>query len=83
MTIKVTLLDTWQPLTFDLGASDTVAGLKARALGAAHLPADRADGYEVKFGGGRVKDESRTLGSLGVEEGSAFIVLARRRRPVR
>ena len=82
MTIKVMFADTWQPMLLDLGTDETVAGLKRRALGFAHQAGDGA-GYEVKFGGGRVKDESRTLGSLGVQEGSAFIVLSRRRRPIR
>ena len=82
MTIKVMLADTWQPMQLDLGAEETVAGLKRRALSAAHVATDGAT-FEVKFGGGRVKDESRTLGSLGVRDGSAFIVLSRRRRPVR
>lgn len=82
-TIKVTLADTWQPVTMDVTPDETVAGLKARALASEHLPADRVDRYEVKFGGGRVKDESRTVASLGVTDGSAFIILSRRRRPVR
>jgi hypothetical protein len=83
MNIKVTVADTWQPVALDVAAGDTVAGIKAKALGSTHLPADQGSRYEVKFGGARVKDESRTLGSLGVTDGSAFIILAKRRRAVR
>lgn len=82
-TVKVTIADTWEPVLLDTTPDQTVAGMKLRALAAARIPADRADRYEVKFGGAKIRDESRTLGSLGVTNGSAFIVLSRRRRAVR
>ena len=83
MTIKVTVADRWQPMTLDVTGTETVAGLKTRALQEVRLAPSQADGFEVKYGGGRVRDESRTLSSLGVTDGSAFIVLSKRRRPIR
>jgi hypothetical protein len=83
MAVRVTVADTWQTLTLDATPDMTVAGLKARALTACHIAPDRTSRYEVKHGGAPVRDESRTLGSLGVRDGSAVIVLAKRRRAVR
>jgi hypothetical protein len=37
----------------------------------------------MKVGGALVRDESKPLGSLGVQSGASLVVLARRRRPVR
>ncbi len=83
MTVKVTVGDTWQQLQLEAEPDETVANLKVRALEASHIPIDRAAAYEVKFGGAMVRDESVSLGALGVSDGSALVVLARRRRPVR
>ena len=83
MTVKVTVADTWQQLVLEAEPDETVANLKVRALEAADIPIDRAGVYEVKFGGALVRDESVSLASLGVTDGSALVVLARRRRPVR
>jgi hypothetical protein len=60
-----------------------MAAVKARALAGAHIGAAGAPVYEVKFGGALVRDETRTLGELGVRSGSSLVVLSRRRRPVR
>ncbi len=83
MKVRVTVGDTWQQLTLETDADETVTSLKVRALEASRIPIDRAGEYEVKFGGALVRDESAGLGALGVTAGSALVVLARRRRPVR
>jgi hypothetical protein len=81
LALKVRLGDTWQELDLDATGDESVASLKNRALAAQKRVAGA--GYEVKFGGALVRDESATLASLGATDGSSFIVLARRRRPVR
>ena len=81
--VRVTVADGWQTVALDVTSDETVARLKGRALATQRIGPDRADRYEVKFGGARVRDESRTLGSLGIRTGSAFIVLSSRRRAVR
>jgi len=83
MMVKVRLGDTWQELDLATSGDETVAQIKARALAAQKRPASSAGAYEVKFGGALVRDESRSLKSVGVVDGSSLIVLARRRRPVR
>jgi len=83
MRLRVTSGDTWtlSPLAVEPG--DSVASVKARFLAANRVAAARLSQYEVKHGGARVRDESRSLASLGIADGSALIVLLRRRRPVR
>jgi hypothetical protein len=83
MLLRVTLADTWMPLALDASADETVADVKVRALASGNIPASQADAYEVKRGGVRVADESASLGAIGALNGTALIVLARRRRPVR
>jgi hypothetical protein len=83
LRLRVTSGDSWQSSDLPAEAGDTVAAVKARVLAADRVPVERASQYEVKHGGALVKDESRSLASLGIGDGSALIVLPRRRRPVR
>ena len=83
LALRVTVGDTWLPLPVEAAPSETVAQVKQRALSACGIDATKAGGYEVKLGGALLPDERRTLEALGVKAGSALIVLARRRRPVR
>jgi hypothetical protein len=83
MPVKVTVADNWETFAFDAAADQTVAGIKAKALTLSRIATDRFANYEVKFGGAAVRDESRTMGALGVKDGSAFIILSKRRRAVR
>lgn len=83
LRLRVTVGDGWTPVRLDAVPEETIAVLKGRALAAVHIAAERAGTFEVKFGGAGVRDESRTLGALGVPDGAALVVLPRRRRPVR
>lgn len=83
LAVRVNVLDTWETFGFPAAPDQTVGSLKAKALAASGIAPDRFASYEVKFGGAAVRDESRTMGALGVRDGSSFIVLSKRRRPVR
>jgi hypothetical protein len=83
MTVRVTLGDSWTPLALAVSADETVAALVARALAAARIDPTRSGDYEMKFGGALVRDTGRTLRDVGVTDGAALVVVARRRRPVR
>ncbi len=83
MTVKVTVGDTWMPLQFAVKSDETVASVKLRALATQKIDSAQAGRYEVKLGGVRIADESRSLAAAGVKSGAAMIVLAKRRRPVR
>jgi hypothetical protein len=83
LALKVTVGDTWRPLQLAASPGDTVAQVKVRALAAEAIAAEAAGDYEVKVGGVPVRDESQTLAAAGIRDGGSFVVLARRRRPVR
>ena len=83
MTLKVTVAETWQTVMIDGAPDQTVASVKSRALATENIALSKASNYEVKFGGAPVRDESRTLQALGATDGSPFIILSKRRRPVR
>ena len=83
LKLRVTVADTWVQLAMQAPPFETVAQLKTRALAVARIDAAQASAYEVKLGGARIEDESRTLEAAGVRQGAALIVLASRRRPVR
>lgn len=83
MRLRVTSGDSWKSADLAAEPSDTVASVKARVLAADRVATIRGSQYEVKYGGALVRDESRSLSSLGIGDGAALIVLPRRRRPVR
>jgi hypothetical protein len=82
-TVRVTVVDTWLPLTLEAAPTETVAALKARALAACRISAAHAGAYEVKHAGVLVRDETQSLSAAGIGDGAALVVLSRRRRPVR
>ncbi len=83
LALRVTLGDTWDVADLAASPDESVGSLKVRALAASRVDAARAGAYEVKVGGVRLHDESRTLREAGLKDGSAIIVQARRRRAVR
>ena len=81
-TLRVTVTDAWDTVRLDAMPEQTVAAIKTEAVRRT-LHLDDASGFEVKFRGALILDESRTLEQVGVPSGGALIVLAARRRPVR
>lgn len=80
--VRVMVEAAWDDITLDLPAATPVADLKRRALALTHVAGD-PDGFQVKYRGAQVRDESHTLADLGIVPNAHLIVLARRRRPVR
>ena len=83
LQLRVTFGDNWMVRSLASRADESVSAIKARLLQSFSVAADKAADYEVKHGGVPVRDESRSLSALGIKNGAALIVLARRRRPVR
>ena len=83
MTVRARLGDTWDELEFDVSPDETVASIKTRALATQKLLKRTGADYEMKLGGALVKDESKSVSAAGATEGSTFMVLSKRRRPVR
>ncbi len=81
--VRATFADTWDLLTLPATSEESVASLKARVLEACRVPAGQHGGYEVKVGGALVRDEAASLEAAAIADGTAVVILARRRRPVR
>lgn len=83
LTVRVTVTDAWDTVPLTVVPATTVADVKRQALARTLGTSATADEYMVKFRGGAVLDESRSLADLGVPDDAALIVLPGRRRPVR
>lgn len=82
--VRVMVTDVWDQVFLAVEPATTVAEVKGRALVQALKRASvPAEDYVVKFHGAEVLDEATTLGALGVQPNAPFIVLPRRRQPVR
>ncbi len=83
MTVRVWNTEAWDvvdvPATSDSTFADVKASCLTEALG---RPVDPA-GYELKYRGALVLDETQTLAALDVPDGAPMVVLPARRRPVR
>ena len=80
--LRVRVSEAWSDVELPWSAGLTANELKLRSLIASNLPDDPA-GYEVKFRGALVLDETRTMGDLKVPAGAGLIVQRRKRQAVR
>lgn len=82
--VRVMVTDAWDQVVVAVEPTTSVVDLKREALRRAlKHPTLDLDEYVVKFHGAEVFDESITVGVLGAVANSPFIVLPRRRQPVR
>jgi hypothetical protein len=82
LSVRVTVLDTWEEFALSVPPQTPVAEVKRQALQLARV-ARPADAYLVKHQGAEVPEGSTTMGEAGVPANGALIVLSRRRTPVR
>ncbi len=82
MLVRVTVQDSWDTVELKLPGTASVAELKLRALVMTHVT-NEPSGYEVKFRGASLRDESVSLDEAQVVDNAALIVLPVRRRPVK
>jgi hypothetical protein len=82
MPLRVTVLDTWDAVPFDVPASTRVSDVKREALVRAGVHA-APERYLVKYDGAELPENGATLADAGVRPNGALIVLSRRRIPVR
>jgi len=83
LQLRVTVTDTWDTVRMEVSPGLSIADLKRRALGEATGRAVVPDAYVVKFRGGLVLDERKTVRDLAIPDHAALIVLPARRHPVR
>lgn len=73
----------WDVVRVDAKSADSVRTVKVYALNALLPDALFPDEFSVKLGGAEILDESVSLATAGVVDGSTLLVAHRRRRPVR
>ena len=73
----------WDVVRVDAKSADSVRTVKVYALNALLPDALFPDEFSVKLDGVEVFDESVSLATAGVVDGSTLLVAHRRRRPVR
>jgi hypothetical protein len=81
--LRVQMPEVWDAVGVQASPTETVASVKRAALEALAGAADNAGAYVVKLRGFEVLDENATLAEAGAEDGSTFLLMNRRRRPVR
>jgi len=81
--LRVTVTDTWDTVALEAEPNTSVADVKQQALRGAMGRPVTAEDYVVKFRGGLVIDERKTVGDLAIPDGAALIVLPARRHPIR
>jgi hypothetical protein len=81
--VRVMVTEVWDQVFLAVEPRTTAAELKRKALEQAlRRPVDPRE-YLLKFRGATVLDESTTLDGLGAGANAPFIILPRRRQPVR
>jgi len=83
LTIKVWVPEVWDVVTLNADPDWSIGRMKEEALWTATGRRLDPGRYAVKLRGARVLDETVTLADLEAREGTPFIVLPARRRPVR
>ena len=83
VSLRVTVVDTWDTVRLDVEPSVTIADVKRRALFSATGRTVNPDDYVVKYRGASVLDERQTVAGLALPDGAPLIVLPGRRHPVR
>jgi len=82
-TVRVQVSDAWDAVRFSTPPTEPVLTLKVRALEALRPDTEFHDDYVVKLHGVVVDDENASLAEVGAKDGSIFLVILRRRQPVR
>ena len=82
-TVRVQSAEAWDTVRVSAPPTERVVTLKARALEALTPGVAGPDAYVLKLNGAEVFDERATLAESGALDGSIFLLVHRRRRPVR
>ena len=83
VTIRVQLAEAWDTVRVETPPTESVAAVKAEALGALRPNDAPVDAFVVKLNGFEVLDENVSVADAGATNGSTFLLSYRRRRPVR
>jgi len=81
--IRVQVAELWDSVRVDAPPSEPVISVKRAALDALYPVGIDPEGYVVRLHGFEILDESVSLAAAGVRDGSIFLLVKRRRQPVR
>jgi len=76
-------MDLWDSVRVDAPPTEAVLSVKRAALDALYPDGANPDELVVRLHGYEVLDETQSLATVGVRDGSILLLVARRRRPVR
>lgn len=82
-TVRVQVSDRFEAVRFSAPPSEPVIALKVRALELLRSDASYHEDFVMKLNGVEVHDENASLADAGALDGSIFLVMLRRRQPVR
>lgn len=83
ITIRVQGADHWDSIRVEVPPDEPVLSAKLRALEELYPDAEYHEDFAMKLGGIEVLDEESSLSEAGARDGSIFLLMHRRRRPVR
>jgi hypothetical protein len=81
--LRVEMPEVWDVARIDASPGDPVLAVKVHALAALYPKARSHDDFVMKLRGIEIFDESAPLDQVGAVDGSIFLLMHRRRRPVR
>ena len=81
--IRVQVADLWDSVRVDAPPTEPVISVKRAALDALYPSGIDPDEFVVRLHGFEILDEQSSLADAGVRNGSIFLLVGRRRKPVR
>ena len=82
-TIRIQAADLYDAVRLSVAPSEGILACKTAALRALLPNVEHHQDFALKLHGGEVRDEAATLAETGATDGSIFVLVHRRRRPVR
>lgn len=82
-TIRIQAADLYDAVRLSAAPSEGILACKTAALRALLPNVDHHEDFVLKLHGAEVRDETATLAETGATDGSIFLLVHRRRRPVR
>jgi len=83
LRLRVEMPEVWDVARIDAAATDPVLAVKVHALSALYPKARSHEDFVMKLAGLEIMDESASIADAGARDGSIFLLMHRRRRPVR
>ncbi len=82
-TVRAQGAEVWDAVRLEVLPGTLVREVKQAAMAELMPDVEELDAYVVKLGGFEVMNEAASVQAVGATDGSTFLIMARRRRPVR